>query len=83
MQEDETQTRGQFLLDKIKQFVRSRGKAPEDIYEIPLDKTDPIYGKPNDGWGYAYELSQQGRVLTLSSKGRDGKSQIKIGEVPF
>jgi hypothetical protein len=28
-------------------------------------------------------LSRQGRTLVISSKGRDGKSEIKIGMVPL
>lgn len=81
MHEDETRTRGEFLLEKIKQFVQANGKAPKDIYDIPLDKSDALFGKTYDGWGNAYILSRQDGVLILSSKGQDDHSEMKIGEI--
>jgi len=79
MQDDETKTRGLFLIDKLRAFVQKNGKAPSDLDDLPLDKTDPIFGKSYDAWGNPYVLSKLGNLLVISSSGRDGKSQIKIG----
>lgn len=81
MREDETRMRGEFLLGKIKQFIQANGRPTENIYDIPLDKSDGLFGKPYDGWGNDYVLSRQGQVLILSSKGQEDHGEIKIGEI--
>ncbi len=80
LQKDTTTTRGAALLEKIKEYVKTKRKAPDDLDAVGT----PL---PLDGWYHPFLLSRRGQVLRLSSSGPDGRENTEddllIGEVPL
>lgn len=85
MNEDVTQTRGKFILSKLQEYLKTRGHLPEDIDDLPIDKSDSLFGSTLDGWYRPFYLSKGNKIVKLYSLGKDKKEgtadDIFIGEI--
>jgi hypothetical protein len=80
LDKDVTITRGRFLIDKLRQYVQMTGKDDVTLQDLPLDRSDPLYGSTQDAWHHEFRLLREGSGFKLISQGPDSKEfEIKIG----
>jgi hypothetical protein len=79
-----THERGKNLMERLAQWIGETGVIQSRFEDLPLDRSDSLFGNPLDAWGHEYIFAPSGDQLRISSSGGDPlnqKAEIYIGSL--
>jgi hypothetical protein len=79
-----TYVRGKNLMDHLAQWIGETGVSHSRFADLPLDRSDSLYGAPLDAWGREYMFTPEQGSLRITSSGGDAlnpKAEIYIGSL--
>lgn len=77
-----TYERGKNLMERLTQWIGETGVSQARFEDLPLDRSDSLYGDPQDAWGHDYLFKEVDGHIQISSSGGDPlnpKAEIYIG----